>query len=203
MIAISIFAIFDRFLCIALRISFWVSFSGSCFLKRPVFIAGIEIVVPSFLLNKTAGHSFQSRLTGRFSFLNCILQLQPEARAVPALHLHGAAIFFMNMFTAGHPVLFFIIKPTAVAVLRSLAPRALLQATGQFHEHVFAVSTRTIMCEPGCAVLLEPLVSLPRLPLHIAQGLDGCGQMPTCCFRWVFQLVEPSLSSVPPLCLKE
>ena len=47
-ITTSMFAIFDRFLHIAFRLSSWVSFPGCCPLKRPVFIAGIEIIVPSF-----------------------------------------------------------------------------------------------------------------------------------------------------------
>ena len=69
------FSIFGRFLCIAFRLSFWVSFPG-CSLKRPGFVAGKEIVVPLiFLLDITADNFFQSKLTGRFSFLDCILQI--------------------------------------------------------------------------------------------------------------------------------
>ena len=76
----SMFSNLDRFLCIAFGIFFWVSFPGCCPLKRPVFITGIQMIVPHFLLDMAADHFFQSRITGRFSFLDCILQIQTHER---------------------------------------------------------------------------------------------------------------------------
>ena len=59
-------AIFDSVLRIAFGISFGSSFLGCCPLKRPVFIAGIEIIDPCVLIHLPAEHLFQSRITGPF-----------------------------------------------------------------------------------------------------------------------------------------
>ena len=92
-----------------------------------------------------------------------------------------------------------MIKATFVSVLGSCAPHALMQATGQFHEHVLAVSTRIKMYEPERAVLLQPFVQLPRLPLDVAQGLDCCSHWPThTACAGMFELVESSLGLYAP-----
>ena len=56
------------------------------------------------------------------------------------------------------------IKSTSVSAFGSLAPHALLQVTGQLHEHLFAISNMTY--EPGYTVLLESLIRLSRFPLQ-------------------------------------
>ena len=75
-----VFSVFASILSIAFRTSFWVPFPSCCSFKIPVFVAGIEIVVPYSLLHITANHFFQSSITGRFSFLHCILQIRCHKR---------------------------------------------------------------------------------------------------------------------------
>ena len=100
------FSIFDLFSCIDVRISFWVSFPRCWPLKRCVFIAGTEIIVPYFLLDITADHFFSSRVTGRYSFLDCILHRQSHkrfkfSREMELLLVQMLQYVFIEMFCDG------------------------------------------------------------------------------------------------------
>ena len=76
------FSFFARFLFIGFRLSPLLPFPSFWFLKRPAFVVSIEILVLCCLLFIKANHSFQSGISGRFSFLHCILLIQGDEREV-------------------------------------------------------------------------------------------------------------------------
>ena len=115
---------------IAFRISSRVSFPRCCLLKRPVFVAGIEIIVPYVLLDITPHHFLQSRTTGRFSFLDCILHIQSHEKfqwrngAVPCTHFPmglDRELLVMDRSTSSH----LVSKPCALSFFNWTLSRSL------------------------------------------------------------------------------
>ena len=70
-------SVFARILSVAFRISFWVLSSGFYSVKRPVFVAGIELFVPYFRLHITGEPLLAVE---HDSFLHRILRVQCHER---------------------------------------------------------------------------------------------------------------------------
>ena len=88
-------------------------------LKRPVVNVNTEIIVPYFLLNITAKHFFQSKISDCCSFLDCIVQIQkPWEVSIPWRNGSASCTNFQYIFIGNfcHEEKYFV--PLGVDALR-------------------------------------------------------------------------------------